>query len=573
MSVPRRSHRRPPVRIAFDVQRQRLDGPIAAPRVEETPPGAFEPPAPESESPFAREPDPQPDPQPATAAEAVPPAETAPSAKTAAPAFLAGAKEPPAAAKAPQAAAQRVPPAGVPAAALQFLAPEAIGTVAVPYVVRAGDTLFGIASRFGIPIERLGAANREIRDDTIFIGEILTLPLREPLLPPVREAFEPYVIQPGDTLTRIGARFGVSAEAVQAANPRLDPLRLRPGTIVFVPIEEGVDPIEIPTLYVVQQGDTLSAIAAAFGVSLADLRAANPQVPGDDISPGEILVIPPREGPVGALFRQIRYVVQAGDTEESIAARFQVPLNALRELNVLFAAQPGLVIAVPTPVARPEPPRAPAGFPECRDAPFGQRLELGDDDSAFVAFPEGFTFPFFGQVVREGVFVNSNGNLTFGEGDPTFFPTTDAFVEGPPRIAPLWADLLPVAPEVTPGGVFVEFETLPEGRRMVVTWDRVPYFFDVNRFQTFQVSLHEDGTIAFCYFDVSPPGLEGVRALVGVGGGRAQPRGNVFLFDGDQNPRRLGPDEPTPLDGLTGRILVYRFDPAAGNYRLQFSSP
>ncbi|HEX6989124.1 MAG TPA: hypothetical protein VF282_06600, partial [Bacillota bacterium] len=77
-----------------------------------------------------------------------------------------------------------------------------------------------------------------------------------------------------------------------------------------------------------------------------------------------------------------------------------------------------------------------------------------------------------------------------------------------------------------------------------------------------------------CYFQVDAVAPEGQRILVGVGGGAANPRGNVFLFNGDTNPRRLGPDgEPTPPDGLSGRTLLYTFDPELGNYRLMFSSP
>lgn len=463
-------------------------------------------------------------------------------------------------------------PSGQAAVLQLILPPEATGTVEVPYVVRPGDTLSRIALTFGVPLARLRQANPEVREDRIFVGQILAIPLREPLLPPVRPAFVAIVAGSGDTFASLGARFGVSAAAVAAANPLLPPERVRAGTVVFVPVAEGLGSAGLPSVpYVVQRGDTLSAIASAFGVSLDALRRANPQVAGDAIFPGEFLAIPTGGVPLQPLFPDIRYVVQPGDTPFSIAAQFQVPLQALEERNVLFAAIPGLVISVPPPVRMPPVPMAPAGFPACRPAPFGERLQLGDDDSQFVAFPQGFTFPFFGRTF-EGVFVNSNGNLTFEEGDPSFFPTTDAFVEGPPRIAALWSDLLPVFPQTTPGGVFVAFDEVAGMRRMVVTWDRVPYFFAQNQFQTFQISLHADGTIAFCYFEVSPPTLEGLRALIGVGGGRQAPRGNVFSFDGETNPRRLGPDEPTPPTGLSGRILVYRFDPAIANYRLRFTT-
>ena len=56
----------------------------------------------------------------------------------------------------------------------------------------------------------------------------------------------------------------------------------------------------------VQSGDTMTAIAKKFGVSLAALEAANPQVTNPDlIFPGQVLTIPTTV---------VTYVVQPGDT-------------------------------------------------------------------------------------------------------------------------------------------------------------------------------------------------------------------------------------------------------------------
>ena len=70
----------------------------------------------------------------------------------------------------------------------------------------------------------------------------------------------------------------------------------------------------------------------------------------------------------------------------------------------------------------------------------GIPLALGDDDSEEVAF--GFDFPFAGSIYNS-VWVNSNGNLTFGENDFDWTESTGEFLDGPPRIAALWDDLSP----------------------------------------------------------------------------------------------------------------------------------
>jgi spore coat assembly protein SafA len=84
--------------------------------------------------------------------------------------------------------------------------------------------------------------------------------------------------------------FGVSLDALIAANPQItDPDRIFPGQVINVP--GNVPPPAVT--YVVQAGDTLSEIAQRFGVSLDALIAANPQITDPDrIFPGQVIVIP-----------------------------------------------------------------------------------------------------------------------------------------------------------------------------------------------------------------------------------------------------------------------------------------
>ncbi len=67
--------------------------------------------------------------------------------------------------------------------------------------------------------------------------------------------------------------------------------------------------------------------------------------------------------------------------------------------------------------------------------------QFGDDDSAPADLP--FDFPFFGNSYRQ-IFVNSDGNLTFNEGDATITDRSlGRMTAGPPRIAGLFMDLDP----------------------------------------------------------------------------------------------------------------------------------
>jgi LysM repeat protein len=105
-----------------------------------------------------------------------------------------------------------------------------------------------------------------------------------------------YVVQPGDTLSGIAARFAVRGgwPALYTLNLRVlgrDPNAIRPGTVLTVP---GRAPVR----YTVAAGDTLSGIAAGLGVpgGWPALYAANRRAIGrdpDSIRPGTVLTIPP----------------------------------------------------------------------------------------------------------------------------------------------------------------------------------------------------------------------------------------------------------------------------------------
>lgn len=90
------------------------------------------------------------------------------------------------------------------------------------------------------------------------------------LLPGVAHARLDYRVQGGDTLSAIAARHGVSAASLVDANGLDDPDRIVAGTVLVIPGGEGP-----AGGHVVQPGETLSAIAARYGVSTSALAEAN----------------------------------------------------------------------------------------------------------------------------------------------------------------------------------------------------------------------------------------------------------------------------------------------------------
>ncbi len=96
---------------------------------------------------------------------------------------------------------------------------------AVEYVVEAGDTIGGIAERFGVDPDVIREAN-DIQDDFINVGQTLTIPRGNapsgggggPASPPTPSDGSTYTVRAGDTAFGIALEFDITVEALAAAN-------------------------------------------------------------------------------------------------------------------------------------------------------------------------------------------------------------------------------------------------------------------------------------------------------------------------------------------------------------------
>ena len=115
------------------------------------------------------------------------------------------------------------------------------------YVVRPGDTLADIAIQLGVSASTLAKANGITNWDYIYVGQTLLIPGKGPTPTPVTPKASPtplsvatpaaaappaaaaagatviYTVRPGDTLTKIAARYGTTVKAIMAANGLRNP--------------------------------------------------------------------------------------------------------------------------------------------------------------------------------------------------------------------------------------------------------------------------------------------------------------------------------------------------------------
>ncbi len=125
----------------------------------------------------------------------------------------------------------------------------------------------------------------------------LLAPVAAPAAAVVATAAGTHTVRPGETLSGIAARYGTSAAALAAANDLADPDRIHAGRTLRVPATTtAARPSRAASshVHVVRPGDTLSGIAARYGVSLAGVLKANRLGVSALIHPGDRVTVPGR---------------------------------------------------------------------------------------------------------------------------------------------------------------------------------------------------------------------------------------------------------------------------------------
>ena len=194
--------------------------------------------------------------------------------------------------------------------AVATVAPRVHTAVTVPdtYTVKQGDTVFGIAMRYGLRTAEVLALNGLKPTSIIVPGQVLRLKGTAPSATPAAPvaASGSYTVANGDTLSAIAARHKVTVQALFAANRLGWASIIYPGQKITIPGKAGgavapspatpapapSTPVAASGSYTVAQGDTLSAIAARHKVTVQALFTANRLGWASIIYPGQKLTIP-----------------------------------------------------------------------------------------------------------------------------------------------------------------------------------------------------------------------------------------------------------------------------------------
>ncbi|WP_029460960.1 DUF459 domain-containing protein [Solidesulfovibrio alcoholivorans] len=190
------------------------------------------------------------------------------------------------------------------------------------YPVAKGDTLWALSRRFGVDLDTLLSVNGEVDPSHMHVGQLVTIPGGGPTASAEALVFP---VGAGDTLWSIARRFDISVEALAAANPGVDPLRLREGQTLRVPsslaavaasaapedepgkapaaapiaARPAEAPVAAPTaldaaarMHTVSEGDTVWDLARRYGVSVAGILAENAGLNPVRLHVGQLVRVP-----------------------------------------------------------------------------------------------------------------------------------------------------------------------------------------------------------------------------------------------------------------------------------------
>jgi len=189
------------------------------------------------------------------------------------------------------------------------------GKVYYVHVVRPGETLYAISKAYQVSQKEIAVENPGVISG-IQIGQALKIPV-EPTLEEeidtseelqVRDDRRTYRVRPGETLYSISRRYGLREEDFLEANPGIRAEQLKPGQRLVIPAPESEAEETGPAYMLeetspaysdegyayhrVKRRETLYSIARFYGVTVEDIREANPELGWGGPKTGQVIRIP-----------------------------------------------------------------------------------------------------------------------------------------------------------------------------------------------------------------------------------------------------------------------------------------
>ena len=209
------------------------------------------------------------------------------------------------------------------------------------YIVKSGDTLYGISNQFGVSVTELAELNG-IKGSFLQVGEELLIPLNSGTNP--NNMFM-YTVKSGDTLYGIARKYNTTVDEIMKLNYFTN-TTLQPGQVIRIPeMYFKEEEIYMPNyiIYIVKKCDTLYSIARNNNISVDTLIKDN-GLTSNNLSIGQTIRIrTPEMGAVEECFgpsytpptSDITYTVKKGDNLYSIARKYNTTVQSIKSKNNL----------------------------------------------------------------------------------------------------------------------------------------------------------------------------------------------------------------------------------------------
>ena len=278
------------------------------------------------------------------------------------------------------------------------------------YSVVDGDTVSGIAGRFGLSTAAVLALNGLDSRALIFPGQVLTLTQAAAPAASAAPVSTNYVVQSGDTISGIAATHGLKTADLLGANGLDGTSVIYPGQVVLLAAAAAMEAAVYvapavavaAATHTIASGETITAVADAAGVSVQAVLDANGLGWSSIIYPGQVLTLPVTVAPAASITRATAGIVTPMTAEMRQNAQTIVATGRGAGVN-----NAGLVIAL----------AAAAQESGLRNVDYGDRDSLGlfqQRPSAGWGTPEQVMDPVRASLAFFGGASNPNPDITRG---------------------------------------------------------------------------------------------------------------------------------------------------------------
>lgn len=206
------------------------------------------------------------------------------------------------------------------------------------YIVKKGDSLWSIANKYGITVKELKEINN-LTSNTLKVGQTLKLTKNDEMIP---EDYLIYKVKKGDSLWDIAKEYNTTVVTLKKIN-NLSNDKLTINQQLFIPKSDNSSVKNTGEInYVVQKGDNLWTIANKYDITINDIKNLN-NLKTNTLQIGQVLKIP-------GSTNYNTYTAKKGDSLWKIADKYGTTVNKLMTINNLDSTtlQIGQSLLIPT---------------------------------------------------------------------------------------------------------------------------------------------------------------------------------------------------------------------------------